>query len=91
VTSDVELASLFPWMALHSAPPPPPPPPPPPAVDESHEDDALCVCCLDAPRDTPLVGCGGAHPPCVCADCAALLKTAAAPACPLCRAPLVCV
>jgi hypothetical protein len=26
-------------------------------ADEAHEDDELCVCCLDAPRDTPMSGC----------------------------------
>jgi hypothetical protein len=58
-------------------------------VDAPHEDDDLCVCCLDAERDTPLSGCVGVHPPAVCAGCAALLLHAAAPACPLCRAPIV--
>jgi len=42
---------------------------PPPA----HEDDALCIVCLDAPRDTALACCGAAHPPLLCADCAAAL------------------
>ncbi len=97
VTSDEALAAIFLWMALHDAAPRPPPPRQQPqqqapqlapAADAPHEDDGLCVCCLDAARDTALPGCAGAHPPAVCAACAALLLHAAAPACPLCRAPL---
>jgi hypothetical protein len=60
---------------------------PPSGADEAHEDDELCVCCLDAPRDTPLSGCVGVHPPAVCAFCAARLLSGPAPSCPLCRAP----
>ncbi len=94
VTSDEALAAIFPWMALHHDAPRPPAPRQQPqqqlasAADAPHEDDGLCVCCLDAPRDTALPGCAGAHPPAVCAACATLLLHAAAPACPLCRAPL---
>jgi hypothetical protein len=56
-------------------------------ADEAHEDDALCICCLDAERDTPLAGCGAAHPPVMCAACAVLLLQRPSPLCPLCRAP----
>jgi hypothetical protein len=89
-TPDAELAALFPWMGLYpaAAVAAPSPAPPPPCEDAPHEDDGLCVVCLDAPRDTPLGGCAAAHPPCVCGSCAARLRTAAAPACPLCRAPV---
>jgi hypothetical protein len=93
VTSDEVLAQLFPWMALHAAPAAPPAAAalalPPSHEDEAHEDDGLCVCCLDAERDTPLAGCADAHPPVMCAACAVLLCARAAPACPLCRAPVV--
>jgi hypothetical protein len=85
LTSEAQLAALFPWMALRDEPLPAPTPQQP--QDEAHEDDGLCICCLDAPRDTALPGCAGAHPPAVCGGCAALLLSAAAPACPLCRAP----
>ena len=63
-----------------------------PAVDAPHEDDDLCVICLDAPRDTPLAGCAYRHPAALCADCARRLLApgGAQPAvCPLCRAPAV--
>jgi hypothetical protein len=87
----VTAESLFPWLSLADAsddgssqagaPPAMP-------EDAPHEDDEMCVICLDAPRDTPLAGCGHAHPAVLCADCARrLLAAAGAPACPLCRAP----
>ena len=92
--SDAELAALFPWLNLSAdaAPAAPRPSAQPPAIavaitDETHEDDHLCVVCLDAPRDTPLPGCADAHPVVLCAACVARLLAAAAPACPLCRAP----
>ncbi len=56
-------------------------------ADEAHEDDELCVYCLDAPRDTPMSGCVGVHPPAVCSFCAARLLSGPSPSCPLCRAP----
>jgi hypothetical protein len=58
------------------------------AADEAHEDDELCVCCLDAPRDTPLPCCASAHAPVLCAPCAVQLCARERPACPLCRAPV---
>ena len=49
----------------------------------AHEDDPLCVVCLDAPRDTALACCGTAHQPLLCAHCAALLARASGgPVCP---------
>jgi hypothetical protein len=51
----------------------------------AHEDDELCIVCLDAPRDTALACCGAAHPPLLCADCAAALlaRSSGGPACPV--------
>ena len=51
----------------------------------AHEDDELCIVCLDAPRDTALECCGAAHPPLLCADCAAALlaRSSGGPACPV--------
>jgi hypothetical protein len=51
----------------------------------AHEDDDLCIVCLDAPRDTALACCGDAHPPLLCADCAAALlaRASGGPACPV--------
>ena len=75
---------LFPWLAQGS-------PPSEPAglfADMAHEDDGLCVVCLDEQRSTALPGCADAHPPVLCAGCVALLRHGNAPACPLCRAPL---
>ena len=90
-TPDSELAALFPWLGLGDVAPAPPPParapsPPPAAADEAHEDDHLCVVCLDGPRDASLPGCAGAHADVLCAACAAVLFARQAP-CPLCRAP----
>ena len=86
--------ALFPWLSLADAPggTPTGAAPAPPAVPEDtpHEDDHLCVICLDAPRDTLLAGCADTHPAALCADCARRLLAAggAQPAvCPLCRAP----
>jgi hypothetical protein len=64
------------------------PPPTSAPCDAPHEDDALCVCCLDEPRDTALPGCGAAHPPVMCAGCAVRLLARAVPTCPVCRRPL---
>ena len=74
--------SLFPWLVVPEAPRPALVP-----LDAPHEDDLLCVCCLDAPRDTALAGCAGVHADAVCSDCAALLLSRPLPSCPLCRAP----
>jgi hypothetical protein len=87
LSTDAEIAARFPRMALRDEPPPAAPAAAMPCVDAPHEDDELCVCCLDAPRDTPLAGCAAAHAPVVCAGCAGQLLAGAAPACPLCRAP----
>ena len=73
--------SLFPWLVVPEAPRPALVP-----LDAPHEDDLLCVCCLDAPRDTALAGCAGVHADAVCSDCAALLLSRPLPSCPLCRA-----
>ena len=96
-TPDVQLAALFPGLSLASASPAAPPSAPQPAGvanagtadDSAHEDDALCICCLDSPRDTALPGCAGAHADVLCAPCAALLCDRPAPVCPLCREPVV--
>jgi hypothetical protein len=90
---------VFPWLAFRedacsasAAPLAPAAAPPPHATsggDAPHEDDELCVVCLDAPRDTPLAGCAAVHAPVLCAACVARLLAGAAPACPLCRAPVV--
>ena len=55
------------------------------AASDAHEDDCLCVVCLDAPRDTALKCCGAAHPAVLCGSCAALLlaRVQGKPACPL--------
>ena len=82
-TSAVE--ELFPWLAVHDSPPSQPAGP---LADAAHEDDELCLVCLDEPRSVALPGCGDAHPPVLCAGCVAWLRRSNAPACPLCRAPL---
>jgi hypothetical protein len=56
--------------------------------DEAHEDDLLCLICLDAPRDTPLPCCAAAHAPVLCAPCAVRLCARERLACPLCRSPV---
>ena len=95
--ADAAIAELFPWLSMQdeqtpaAQPAAPPAKPAAPIVDAPHEDDDLCVICLDEPRDTPLAGCGAAHPPVLCAACAARVLTAAAPVCPLCRAPTAAV
>jgi hypothetical protein len=76
---------LFPWLAVHDSPPSTPAGP---LADAAHEDDELCLVCLDEPRSVALPGCGGAHPPVLCAGCVAWLRRSNAPTCPLCRAPL---
>ena len=55
------------------------------AAAPAHEDDELCIVCLDAPRDTALACCGAAHPPLLCAECAAALlaRAGGGPACPV--------
>ena len=86
---DAELAALFPWLKLSDdAAPAASPAAPAVAVadDVPHEDDGLCVVCLDAPRDAPLPGCATSHVDVLCAGCAAALRARGAP-CPLCRAP----
>ena len=88
-TADAALEELFPWLALDAAAPARVPPP---AVrgsaDVAHEDDGLCIVCLDADRDTPLPGCAGKHAPVLCAACAvAVCARAASAACPWCDAP----
>ena len=74
---------LFPWLAQGS------PEPAGPFADVAHDDDGLCIVCLDEPRSTALPGCADAHAPVLCAGCVALLRRGNAPACPLCRAPLL--
>ena len=85
--------ALFPWLSLADAPGESPTGSSPVMPEDApHEDDHLCVICLDAPRDTPLAGCADTHPAALCAACARRLLTAggAQPAaCPLCRAPAV--
>lgn len=62
--------------------------PGPVPADAPHEDDDLCVICLNSERDTALAGCATAHPPALCAGCARrLLAAGGVPVCPLCRAP----
>jgi hypothetical protein len=52
-------------------------------------DDALCVCCLDAARDTPLAACAAVHAPVLCGPCAARIATLGArPSCPWCSTPI---
>jgi hypothetical protein len=74
---------IFPWLAVADTPAPAALQP----ADVAHEVDALCVICLDAERDTPLPGCAAAHAAVLCSGCAARVLLAAAPTCPLCRAP----
>lgn len=79
-SADDALAELFPWLALG--------PPAAQRIDPAHEDDALCIICLDADRDTPLPGCAAAHAPVLCAACAvAVCARAAKAVCPWCDAP----
>ena len=62
-------------------------------TEATHEDEGLCIVCLDAPADTSLPGCDGAHAVVLCAPCAVRIVAVPAPAraggacCPLCRAP----
>jgi hypothetical protein len=57
--------------------------------DAAHEDDELCIICLDAPRDTALPGCASTHAAALCAPCAVRVAGAqGAACCPLCRAPV---
>jgi hypothetical protein len=74
---------IFPWLAVADTPAPAALQP----ADVAHEVDALCVICLDAERDTPLPRCAAAHAAVLCSGCAARVLLAAAPTCPLCRAP----
>ena len=55
--------------------------------DVPHEDDDLCVVCLDGPREAALGSC--AHPPALCCFCVARLLATDVPTCPLCRAPAI--
>lgn len=80
-----QVDELFPWLAMGDDSPPAPPPAGP-LADTAHEDDNLCLICLDADRDTALPGC--AHPPVLCAMCVVLLRRSKQAACPLCRTPL---
>jgi hypothetical protein len=55
-----------------------------PAAD-AHEDDGLCIVCLDEPGEVafgPLCS----HLPCLCSGCAVLLAARGTTQCPLCRA-----
>ena len=78
---ETRIEDLFPWLALQPAQEPAQP------ADAPHEDDDLCVICLDEPRNTPLAGCAALHPPALCRGCAVQLLAGATPVCPLCRAP----
>lgn len=79
-SADAALAELFPWLSVG--------PPAAQRSDPAHEDDALCIICLDADRDTPLPGCAAAHAPVLCAACAvAVCARAAKAVCPWCDAP----
>ena len=80
---DTRLEDLFPWLTVQTAQVPAQP------ADAAHEDDDLCVICLDEPRQMALSGCAAAHPPALCRGCAAQVLAGAAPVCPLCRAPAV--
>jgi hypothetical protein len=52
----------------------------------SHDEEVLCVLCLDAPKDHIIIPCG--HQ-CVCGACAEKLKRVKRnPACPICREPI---
>jgi len=75
-----ELEQLFPWLAMADAAPPPAPPAP-------HEDEGLCVACLDAPACVQLKGCAELHPPALCAACERVMRQQGDTRCPLCRAP----
>jgi hypothetical protein len=58
----------------------------PPAAPAPHPEEALCVLCLDAPKDHIIIPCG--HQ-CVCGPCAEKLKRVKRnPACPICREPI---
>jgi hypothetical protein len=59
------------------------------SASPAHEDDSLCVVCLDAPRDTALAACAAMHAPVLCADCAAklLARASGGPVCPWCGTP----
>ena len=81
--SDADLAELFPWLAVGAD-----------AEagggggsEPGDVDDACCIVCLDAPRDTALAGCAGVHDPMLCAACAVAVTTSARAACLWCGAP----
>jgi hypothetical protein len=56
----------------------------PPAAPQL-EEEALCVVCMDAPKQHVIVPCG--HQ-CVCEACAQQLTQTTSPSCPVCRAPI---
>ena len=56
------------------------------SLDAAHEDDHLCIVCLDEPRTTALDFCGGGHMPVMCAECTVKVLATAKPECPLCGA-----
>ena len=49
------------------------------------EEEALCVVCMDAPKQHIILPCG--HQ-CVCEACAQQLTQTTSPSCPVCRAPI---
>jgi hypothetical protein len=53
------------------------------------DDDELCVCCMDAPRDTALRACADKHAPVLCAACAASVLVQGSKVCPWCSTPLL--
>ena len=56
----------------------------PPAAPQL-EEEALCVVCMDAPKQHIILPCG--HQ-CVCEACAQQLTQTTSPSCPVCRAPI---
>ena len=56
-----------------------------PAAAPQLEEEALCVVCMDAPKQHIIIPCG--HQ-CVCEACAQHLTQATSPSCPVCRAPI---
>jgi len=81
----MDLGALFPWLAQPQSEPASPPAsqPPPPPPDARHEDDGICIICLDNERSSALPNC--AHPPVLCGGCLALVLSKPQPRrCPLC-------
>ena len=88
VSAEELIAELFPHLRLRddTAGPAPAAAAAPPAEPD---DDELCVCCMDAPRDTALRACADKHAPVLCAACAASVLVQGSKVCPWCSTPVL--